>query len=218
MQVIPSINEMTFAEVQAQNRKAESFLRVGEDWIHVDISDGVFSTTRTWGTPDELSLLRTSLGVELHLMIAQPEQSLMPYVRSLTGVGAGAKRIIVQYETMRDPAYILSECQKSGIAVGLSLAPATDPQFLGLYLRDFTFLNLLSVPPGPSGQQFQSLVIAKIRTIKQQHPHVILEVDGGITPETARLAKDAGADIVVSGSYIFESPSPRTAYDELRSV
>lgn len=202
MQVIPSINETLFAEVQAQLLKAESFL-YPNDWIHIDIHDG------------GLAIPHTTLSLELHCMIAEPEQRLAQYLDVLQGATDARRRVIVQYEAMRDPAYILSLCREAGVAVGLSLAPDTDPEFLGLYVRDFTFLNLLAVTPGPSGQQFQSSVLPKIRLLKQRHPNVILEIDGGITPETARFVKDAGADVMVSGSYIFESPSPRAAYEEL---
>ena len=212
MVVIPSINVATLAEATEQIRKAESFLRAG-DWIQLDVSDGVFTDHRTWCAPDELMMLRTSLCVELHLMIVEPERLLEQYLRALPNVTNAATRVILQYEAMRDPSYILSECRRARVEVGLSLVPETDPEFLALYLRDFRFLNLLSVPPGPSGQQFQSSVVAKIRTLKQRHPDVILEVDGGMTPETAQLVRAAGADAIVSGSYIFESPSPRAAYE-----
>ncbi len=214
MQVIPSINEITFAEVQEQLHKAESFLQAG-DWIQIDVADGLFTSRRTWGQPDELATLRTSLSIELHLMIAEPERSLDQYLAALRVATNASRRVIVQYEAMRDPAYILSECRNAGVAPALSLTPDTDAEFLKLYLREFSFLNLLAVPPGPSGQRFLASVLPKIRLLKAQNPHVIIEIDGGITPETARLVKAAGADAIVSGSYIFESPSPRGAYEEL---
>ncbi len=217
MLIIPSINETTLAEVQEKLHKAESFLRRG-DWIQLDIADGVFTDRRTWGAPDELATLRTSLCLELHLMIAEPERTLPQYLDVLRDVTSAPTRVIVQYEAMRDPGYILAQCREQGVMPGLSLAPDTDPEFLKLYLRDFSFLNLLAVPPAPSGQRFLPSVIPKIQLLKAQNPHVIIEVDGGITPETARLVKDAGADAVVSGSSIFESPSPREAYEELRYI
>jgi ribulose-phosphate 3-epimerase len=217
MIVIPSINETSFAEVLEQLRKAESFLRPG-DWIHIDVADGIFTPIRTWGVPDELASLRTALSVELHLMITEPEQHLAQYLSAIRSSTSAQRRIIFQHETMRDPSYILSQCRDADVEAGLSLMLEAKPEFLALYLRDFLFLNVLAVPPGPSGQRFQSSVLPKIQLLKQQHPNVILEIDGGITSETARLVKDSGADVIVSGSYIFESPSPRAAYEELTSM
>lgn len=217
MQVIPAINETNFSGVQEKIKKAEEFLPQ-DGWVHIDIADGTFTAAATWNSPDELVGVKTNLNIELHLMVENPEAVLPDWLRALKAATNGKRRIIVHFEAMREPAFILDECAKNGAEAGLAFNPTTSPELVSIYLRSFNFVQVLAVPPGPSGQMFDPRVESKIKFLRSKSTNVIIEVDGGIKPDTARISKDAGADIVVSSSYIFGNPSPRAAYQELLQI
>lgn len=217
MQVIPSINESVFSEVAAKIKKAETFL-APEAFVHLDISDGIFSPYKTWNTPEELGGLGTHLNIEVHLMVQEPEAVLQSWLAALRQATRGKRRIIVHYEVMNDPAFILQSCAAEGAEAGIAFRPLTTPDVALVYLRDFTLAQVLAVEPGPSGQVFQESALQKIQFLRVRAPDVIIEVDGGMNPETALRVKSAGADAVVSGKYIWEAPSPKVAYEELASI
>lgn len=210
--VIPSINSSTFSEAVNGIKKAEEFLPSGEGWIHIDVEDGKFIPHVTWGNPEEFSSLNTKLNVEVHLMVENPETYIESWLK------AGAKRIIVHLQTMKTPAFILETCERHGADAMLSFDPSV-PVDLGLpYLGNFKFFQVLSVFPGPSGQKFREDALIKIRSLRERAATATIEVDGGINETTGKLAKDAGADILVSGHYIFGSPDPRGAYERLKAL
>lgn len=217
MQVIPSINESVFSEAAAKIKKAEEFLPA-DGWVHLDISDGIFTPHTTWNNPQDLAGISTRLNIEVHLMVQEPEAALPAWLAALRQVTSGKRRIIVHVEVMNDPAFILSSCAEAGAEAGLSFRPLTGPDLALVYLRDFTLAQVLSVDPGPSGQVFQESAIAKIRFLKERAPHVIIEVDGGMNPETITRVKTAGADVVISGAYVWEAPLPKLAYEELAKI
>lgn len=225
MVVIPSINENVFSEVVAKMKKAETFLPQDPStssgqagWVHLDISDGVFTPYKTWNTPEEFVGLGTHLGLEIHLMVQEPEAILPAWLQGLRQATRGKRRIIVHYEAMNDPAFILQSCAAEGVEAGLAFKPLTAPDVALVYLRDFTLAQVLAVEPGPSGQVFQESALKKIQFLRQHAPNVIIEVDGGMNPETALRVKSAGADAIVSGAYIWDAPSPRVAYEELARI
>ncbi|MBI2075423.1 MAG: hypothetical protein HYT82_02010 [Candidatus Harrisonbacteria bacterium] len=217
MLVIPSINESVFSEIAAKIKKAEAFLP-SDGWIHLDVSDGVFTPYTSWRTPEDMAGFSTRLNIEAHLMAQEPEAALGSWIAALRSVTGGARRIIVHVEAMTDPAYILESCAQANMQAGLALKPLTPPDLTLVYLRDFQFVQILAVEPGPSGQQFNETVLSKIRFFKERAPGVIIEVDGGMNPETALRVKSAGADAVVSGAYIWEAPLPKLAYEELTKI
>jgi ribulose-phosphate 3-epimerase len=100
----------------------------------------------------------------------------------------------------------------------LSSNPETPPEDFAPYLRDISRFQVLCVTPGLAGQKFLPLALEKVKWLKYALPDAIIEVDGGITPETAKWAKDAGADSVVSASYIFDNKDPEKAYEELKKI
>jgi ribulose-phosphate 3-epimerase len=218
MQVFPVINCESLECVVTRLREAKEF----SEWVHVDITDGKFAPTVTWGTPEEWQKLLSAeefkdIKIELHLMVEAPEMVLDAWLR----VGAnpirgknplralatsnGARRIIVHLETMTDSVYILEKCKKYGAEVVLAIAPKTEVERLLAYNHDFKYFQVLAVFPGLQGQKFQEEAIAKIKFIRDKIPGAIIEVDGGMNLETAKLVKDVGADIIVSSSYIFST-------------
>ena len=153
------------------------------------------------------------LHFEVHLMIEDPEKAVEHWFK------AGAERVIVHLEAMRDPHFVLETAKKSAGEVMLAINPSTPVDALVPYLNPpaggFSGFQILAVSPGPSGQEFNENVLEKIKFLRERAPNAIIEVDGGINPETAKLAKEAGANILVSTSYIMDSPDPKGAYEEL---
>lgn len=214
MQVLPVVNAVSRSEAEQKLKKAGELSSL----IHIDVVDGKFAPNVTWGSPEELGKFKVQnpnfkSRLEIHLMVQNPEGVLDAYLR--TGLVA---RVIVHLEAMMDSVYILEKCKKYGIEAMLAINPGTEAERLLAHLDDFHYCQILAVFPGLAGQKFQPHVLEKIALIKKQRPNVILEVDGGITAETAAAAKKAGADIVVSASYIFESPDPNKAYEGLKNL
>ncbi len=221
MQVLPVINVQSLEEAAEKIRIAAEFT----DLVHLDIEDGVFLPRTSWGSPAELEQiakrLSQSVKFEVHLMVANPEAVLDAWLR--TGL---VKRVIVHLEAMTDSVYILEKCKKHGsagspqVAVEAMLAinPGTEAERLVAHKDDFCSFQILAVQPGPSGQKFDPKILDKIKLIKAKMPNAIIEVDGGITLETAKMVKDAGAEIVVSDSYIFRAADPKKAYETLSKL
>lgn len=213
MEVIPGVNCLHFGCVKEQLRKAGEFLK-GEDWIEVDVADGIFTFPKTWNSPTEWANLRLSYKLVVHLMVENPEK----YVESW--IAAGANRLIVHLEALNEESArrILERTRKRRVEVMLSSSPFTPISKLWPYLKFFSHFQVLAVDPGLSGQKFIPVVLQKIRFLRNFAPSAMIEVDGGINPETAELVKDAGANIVVSTSYIFNSKNPRKAFKELKKI
>lgn len=215
MIIIPAINAQTFQEAQKQIKQAAEFSNL----IHLDVTDGMFSPAIVWGNPEDLKKLDMrdeKLGqtkFEVHLMVSNPEGVIDAWLR--TGL---VKRVIVHLEMMTDSVYILEKCKKYGAEAMLAINPGTEAERLLAHKDDFKYFQVLAVAPGWAGQKFRQEVIDKIKFLRQNLPDAIIEIDGGINPETAKLCKEAGADILVSASYIFQSENPKTAYQDLSRV
>lgn len=211
MQIIPAINCPDFECVKEKLKKAAEFLPSG-DWVQLDIADGKFTAHQAWNDPEDLIKLKTKnhklkTNLEVHLMVEQPEEVIGDWVK------AGAKRIIIHLEAIKDLEPITKNLKT--YELGLAIAPETTVEGLIPYLKEVKFVQILAVNPGKAGQKFDERVPKKIKFLKENRPDVIIEVDGGINPETAKLCKEAGADILVAGSYIWDSPNPRVAYERL---
>ncbi len=217
MQVIPSINESDFQAVVEKIHRAETFLPQGA-WVHIDVTDGIFTPHIAWNNPLDLMQIKTALALEVHLMVVEPERQLQGWLQALTYATKSRARLIVQAETMTDPATVIATCAGFGVEVGISFKPRTSLDFVLAYFGSFRVAQLLAVDPGRSGQPFQSNVWERIAFLRQKLPNVIIEVDGGMNPATALQAKEAGADIIIAGSYIWGSPSPEEAHEELARI
>lgn len=217
--IIPAINCHwgDFECVQEKVRRAEAFT----EEVHLDVADGVFTFNRSWGDPKAWHTLKTKLGLEAHLMVEKPEEALDDWLK------AGAKRIIFHWETVRDDKarvvfrdteklikFITEKCKKHKAEAVIAVNLETPVEELKPHLRTFPRFHILSVHPGLTGQKFLPAVLEKIESLRAEAPTITISVDGGIIPETAKLAKAAGADILVSGNYIFSS-DPKRAYEEL---
>ncbi len=206
--VIPSINRRDFASAASQIKKAESFARR----IHIDVADGKFTENISWGNPAELQSLETKLEVEVHLMVQEPERQIESWLK------VGVKRVIVQLQTIHNPEFLIEIAAKYGAEIMLSLDTHTSVEQAAPYFSSFKLFQVLAVTPGVSGQRFNVSSLEKIKLLREKVPDATIEVDGGITPETAVLSKKAGADALVSASYIFSHPNPGFAYEQLSKI
>jgi ribulose-phosphate 3-epimerase len=220
MGILPVINCVDLAGVKSTLEKIKTFLPEGS-FVHGDIADGTITFNKTWNSPTEWAGLRAPYQLELHLMVEHPERALEAWI------AAGMRRVIIQFETINDDslADIFDICDKRGVGVALSSNPETTVDKLAPYLRHFPMFQVLSVHPGLPGQPFLPLALPKIAWLRREYPHAIIEIDGGITAQTAKSVKDAGADFVVSSNYLFGSSTagapagdPKIAYEILKQI
>lgn len=214
MTVSLSINAPDRAGAEALMNRAVSFLPPG-GILHVDVGDGSYTPEASWGDPAEWSLMKAlipSAFLEVHLMSLDWEDRLIPWLE------AGAKRVIVQIDLVRDAGDLLDIAGRYGASVMLSIPPRVSADRALAYQGICNEFQILSVPPGRSGQAFDPAALAKVSSMRAAFPDAILELDGGVTPDILRPAKVAGADIAVSASYVWGSPDPKAAYEELQSI
>jgi ribulose-phosphate 3-epimerase len=213
MNVIPVINCPDVGCVRKKIEVAKTFLKKG-DLLHLDVTDGVFATHKTWADPLEWVTLRSPFALEVHLMVSHPEDYIDNWLV------AGARRLIVHAESLnpRSMSVIFSTAKRYGAEVMLSSRPDLAVEDIEPYLEYFHSFQVLAVAPGPAGQKFLPFITEKIVFLRERLPDVTIEVDGGMDPETARRAKESGADTVVSSSYIFNNADPKKAYRELTAI
>jgi len=213
MNIIPVLNCVDRTDAEEKIAVAATFLQE-KDFLHIDVADGIFTFHKTWNDTEGWAALQLPFSLEVHLMAEHPEQLIAPWLAT------GAKRFIVPMEAIDQDSFraIAAQCKAAGVEFILSSNPETPPEDLTPYLHNISRFQVLCVNPGLAGQKFLPLALEKVKWLKYALPNAIIEVDGGITPETARWAKDAGAETVVSASYIFGSKDPAQAYEELKKI
>lgn len=199
VEIAPSILSADFARLGEEVRACE---RAGADRIHVDVMDGRFVPNITVG-PLVVSAVRrvTSLPLDVHLMVVEPERHLEAFAQ------AGASTLLVQVETVPHLHRAVHRIRELGVRAGVVLNPATPLCFVEEILPQVDQVLLMTVNPGFGGQQFIAGMEDKVRRmaqwLRERGLQVDLEVDGGITEETAPRVVQAGANVLVAGSAIF---------------
>jgi len=213
VQISPSILSSDFAELAAECR------RVGDaaDWLHVDVMDNHFVPNLTLGLPVVESLLRhVDTPVDCHLMIEDPDRWAPAYAE------AGAGSVTFHVEAAHAPIRLARELRAKGARAGMGLKPATPVEPYEEMLPELDMLLLMTVEPGFGGQKFLDLVVPKIRRAREaiagRDVDVWLQVDGGVSDKTIEVCAEAGADVFVAGSAVFDAEDPDRAVRELRRL
>jgi ribulose-phosphate 3-epimerase len=212
VRIAPSILSADFANLAAELASVE---RGGADWVHVDVMDGRFVPNITIGPLIVQAVKRsTSLPLDVHLMIVEPERYVPEFVR------AGASTVGIHVETCPHLHRSLAQIREAGARACVVLNPATPAQAIEPVLGDVDQVLVMTVNPGFGGQKFIASMLGKIqllrRWIDERSLDVALEVDGGIGPETIGAAARAGADVFVAGTAVFGARDRAAAIAELR--
>ncbi|MEW5805130.1 MAG: hypothetical protein AB1721_00140 [Patescibacteria group bacterium] len=228
IEIIPSINKSTWPEVEQDIKKAESFA----DWIELDIGDGSLGQAKTWDNPEDLKSLKLLRPIRFaaHLMIKNPDKVIENWI------GAGIRRIIVQYEGIAGGLWgrkrkktikqIADECKNNWVEFGISISPKTSVAKLRPFLGSVDLVQILAVPIGLSGYGFDEKQLRKAEELRIWQDQIFgetgfgykIEWDGGVDIETVKKIKAAGAEIIASTSFVFGAAEPAQAVEALVKV
>ncbi|WP_010177530.1 ribulose-phosphate 3-epimerase [Aquimarina agarilytica] len=202
--IAPSVLAADFANLQ---RDIEMINNSQADWFHIDIMDGVFVPNISFGMPVLKAIQKhATKPLDVHLMIVDPDRYIKTFVE------LGAEIITVHYEACTHLHRTLQLIKSYGVKAGIALNPHTNIELLKNVLTETDLVCLMSVNPGFGGQSFIENTYSKITALRQmateQQTDLLIEIDGGVSNKNANQLIDAGANVLVAGSYIFGASNP----------
>ena len=212
--IAPSILAADFGNLQ---RDCEMINNSQADWFHIDVMDGHFVPNISYGMPVIQAIKKhATKPLDVHLMIEKPER----YIEEFAKVGADI--ITVHYESTVHLHRILTQIEDAGCKAGIVLNLTTPVSVLEDILPKCYMVLLMSINPGFGGQKFEEMTYKKVRKLRQmandQDLNTHIEIDGGVTSANAKKLIDAGADVLVAGSFIFKSDNPTQTIAELKAI
>jgi len=215
-EIIPAIIAKDFGELEKKIKLVEPYV----SWVQLDVMDGKFAPEKSWpfvaaapqGKPAELKNISTSLNLEAHLMVFEPEKEIDAWINS------GVKEILIHIESTKNLQEIIKKIKGAGLKAGVVLNLETDvTKIEETFIDSVDLVQFMAIAQiGYHGHPFDDKVIPKIIALRQKYPNVKIAVDGGINSETAKKAAKAGADILVAGSAIFAESNIEKAINELK--
>lgn len=207
-EIIPSILVKNKEELLDKIIKVEPFV----NRVHLDIADGIFVPNITIGGVEELESLDTSLTVGVHLMVSKPENHIVRWLET------PADKFIFHIEATQKVQVVIDAVKEADRQVGIALNPQTPLTAIEGFVDLLDFVHFMTVEPGFYGGKFVDSVVGKIADFHYFYPDKPIEVDGAVTPETAVKLVEAGATMLVAGSYIFENNDIEKAIKKLQNI
>lgn len=212
--IAPSVLAADFGNLQ---RDIEMINQSEADWFHIDIMDGVFVPNISFGMPVlEAINKHAKKTIDVHLMIVQPER----YIKTFAKLGANI--LTVHYEASTHLHRTLQEIKAEGMKAGVAINPHTNVSLLEDCIKDIDLVCIMSVNPGFGGQSFIENTYKKVKQLKeiiaQNGASTLIEIDGGVTSNNAKQLAESGADVLVAGSFVFNSENPIATIANLKEI